>query len=1178
MQDRLTLLRPSRPAARQARLPVALALAGLLATPAGAALHTWTGANSTSWSDAGNWLGGLPAAGAELLLDSATRPSSFNDIAGGLALLGLTLGPNAPAPTLSGNALRFQGAGAYLSMASNGGHGIVNNALVLDGTLQLTGGPSAASQLFLRGNISGPGGLSAAGGLTVMSGNNSFTGATQVASGAALGVAGGALAGTSSIQVARGGELQIVDANVTTTLTAPIALGGRLSSSASDVPGIFGPVPGGTVHGAVTLTDTAEVLALGGTLARPVRMIVNGGVDRAGQALTLATSGVGSRLDTSAISGAGSLTLRPSGGGISTGAISGNGDLAATGPAGSATVASLAGDGRVRVDFDSPFGQLTIAGAITGQRDLDVRSGTLALGTVVPLSFAGQITLAGNGTLQLGRESYLGSASPVLRFEGGGRLVLSDGFGLARDIVTTGGRGSLVMGGGSNTVSSQISGDGGFNVTGGVLTLTGNNSFAGGLGIINDGTVNAVGQPNVTTVRFLTDANLGLAGQGITLGGGLVLPDGYDLSRPLVLGGNLASLSGSGSHLVASDISGNGRLNLGGAARFVLTGTATHSGGVALAGQASGAPAVLVIDSDARLGASGGVLDIGRASGIATLPGTLVAAGQLDIAATRSTSFRRMTVDTNGFDVVFNQPIDGLDMTKAGAGTWTLNTANTHTGADNPVHVLQGTLALGADEALGSRSLVDVAPGARLTLGGHVLTLKSLDSAPGSTVDLGAGGSLRPLFGTLDGSVTGQGELLVGRDGFSPGALTLNGANSFAGAVVVTNGSRLTVGHVDALGATGNLLRLDGGTLEASGRLAAPLVISAATALQIGPGGAGFMAGGQSLVIERSLAGPLALRIQGGSLPASLGGDGGTTNVLLAARNNSFTGDLVLGDPQGFGSAVLGITADGSLGAAGNRLVLGKRFFDGETTRSALGGLRAWDDLTLPATRSVLLDGIAGDTAGFVDTQGHTLVLEATIGELQPGLGLLKTGSGTLVVNAVQAYTGLTEVDEGTLGGHGTLERLRVQGAELAPGESAGLFSVRQDLSFSGGARLTLELGGSTRGGGYDTLDVGGSVDLGDGTELWLSLIGGFTPTAGQQFELIHTGSGLFGQFANVADGARLATRDASGSFLVHYGDGQTLVLSDFQTAAVPEPGSWALLLTGAAWLAWRRQGRQGRD
>lgn len=1158
-------------------LPAALALIGLLPQGVGAAVHVWTGGGSTAnWSDTANWIGGLPAAGGELLLDSAARPASFNDLAG-LSLLGLTLGANAPAPTLSGQALRFQGAGAYLRMDSGAGHGTVNNALVLDSTLQLTGGPGGASQLFLRGDVSGSGGLALVGGTAVLSGNNSFSGLTTLAAGATLGVAGNALAGSSGVQVARGGELQIVNANVVTTLTAPIALGGRLSSSAGMVNTVLGPTPGGWVSGPVTLTDSAEILALTGTTATPVRMIVNGRVDRAGQALTLATSGAQARLDVGAITGAGTLTLRPGGGPIQTGAVTGAGALVAAGPGGLATVASLAGDGAVRVAFDDSFGRLTITGALDGQRDLDVRRGTLALGTTVPLGFTGQITMSGDGTLQLGRESYLGSASPVLRFEAGGRLVLQDGFGLARPVVTTGGMGQLVFGSGSNTVSGAISGDGGFAFTGGVITVTGNNSFAGGLGIFNDGTLNAAGQPNLTTLRFQHDGNLGLAGQGITMSGGLVLPDGYDLDRPLTLVGQTATVSGSGEHVIRSALTGDGRLNLAGAARYVLDGPASHTGGVALAGQANGGAAVLVIDSDARLGGPGGVLNIGRASGLSVLPGTLVAAGRLDIAATRSTSFRAMTVDTAGFDVVFNQPIDGLGMTKTGAGTWTLNTANTRTGGDNPVRVLQGTLALGVAEALGTRSLVQVAGGAQLNLGGHALSVTSLDTEAGATVDLGAGGTLRPLFGTLDGTLTGQGRLAVGRAGFVPAAVTLNAANRFVGTVTVTQGSRLTLGHADALGAAGNLLVLDNGSLEASGRLAAPLVLSAATNLQIGPGGAGFIAGGQSLIIERTLTGPLTLRLQGGSLPTRLSGDGGVTDVRLAARDNSFTGDLVLGDPQGFGTAVLGITADGSLGAASNRLILGKSVFDGETTRSALGGLRAWDSFALAATRTVLLDGSPGGRAGFIDTNGHTLVLAGSVGELQPGLGLLKTGAGTLVVNGDQAYTGRTTVEAGTLGGHGVLEQLSVRGAELAPGESAGLLTVRSDLSFASGARLSVELGGAGRGTGYDALDVGGSVDLGDGTELRLSFIGGFMATAGQQFELIQTGGGLFGQFANVADGERLGLADGSGSFVVHYGDGQRLVLSDFQATAVPEPASWALLLAGAAGLLLRRRARPAR-
>lgn len=1176
-------------------LPALLALAGLLPAPGGAAVHSFTGVNSGSWNDAANWSGGLPVIGGELLLDSATRPATFNDIAGGFTLLGLTLGANAPAPTLTGNTLRFQGDGAYLRMLSDAGHAVVDNALALNSTLHLSGGPSDASQLLLGGDISGGGGLTVLSGRTVLSGNNSFSGATTVAAGATLGIAGGALAGTSGIQVAHGGELQLVSTDGFTSLNKPIALGGRLSSSAQVVPTILGPLPGATVRSAITLTDSAEILAFTHSQASEVIFPVTGAIDLAGQSLTLRASGTGSRLDVASIGGSGrvvvqpeigtvnvgtvdmtgELVLRPVSGAIDVGAVKLAGPLTATGTLGSATVGSLAGNGRVLVDFDQGFGELVITGALDGQHDLEVRSGTLDLRTVVPLSFTGQITLRGEGTLSLGRESYLGSASPVLSFENGGRLALRDGFGLARAITTSGGMGVLELGGFANTVSSNITGDGGFGFVGGVVTVTGNNTFAGGLGVFNDGSINAAGQPNTTTLRFEQDGNLGATGAGITMSGGLALPDGYDLSRPLTLQGNLANLSGSGDHVIASNITGDGRLNLGGAARYVMTGTNTHTGGVALAGQASGQAAVLVIDGDARLGATGGVLNIGRANGFFTLPGTLVAAGNLDIAATRSTTFRAMTVDTNGFDVVFNQPIAGRDMTKAGAGTWTLNTANSDSSGDNLVSVLQGTLSLGVDEALGSRSLIDIAADGRLALNGHVLTATSVSSADGSTLDLGAGGALRPLFGNLDGALTGQGQLLIGRSGFSPGALTLNGANSFAGAIAVTNGSRLTVGHVDALGAVTNLLTLDNGTLEASNRLAAPLVISDAMNLQIGTGGAGFVAGGQSIVIERTLAGPLALNIQGGSLP----GRSDKYDVRLASRNNSFTGDLVLGDPQGFGSAVLGITADGSLGAAGNRLILGKSFYDGESTRIAQGGLRAWDSFALAATRTVLLDGAPGDLAGFIDTNGHTVVLNNSIGELKSELGLLKTGEGTLVVNGAQAYSGLTLVEQGTLGGHGTLERLAVQAAELAPGESAGLLTVRQDLSFSSGALLSMELGGLLRGIGYDALDVGGSVDLGGDTVLKLSFIGGFTALAGQSFELIHAGGGLFGQFANVADGARLLLDDGSGSFVVHYGDGQALVLSDFSAAApVPEPSSWAQLLCGAGLLAWLRRRRETKQ
>ena len=205
--------------------------------------------------------------------------------------------------------------------------------------------------------------------------------------------------------MAAGGELQIVNSNVVTTLNKPIALGGRLSSSAGFVQTLFGAVPGGNVNGAITLTNSAEVIALAGDAANPVRFVVNRATDLApGKSCGCArrartTPGHGHHL------GPGSLALQSDGGTITTGAVSGAGEVLATGNGGSAFLASLAGDGRVLVNF-APAASASSSSAAPSAASVTwtMRSGTLSLASPSAQTFTSQITLHGGGTLSVGRE------------------------------------------------------------------------------------------------------------------------------------------------------------------------------------------------------------------------------------------------------------------------------------------------------------------------------------------------------------------------------------------------------------------------------------------------------------------------------------------------------------------------------------------------------------------------------------------------------------------------------------------------------------------------------------------------------------------------------------------------------------------------------------------------------
>lgn len=1108
---------------RLSALSLAIALVSAAPPVLAVNIFSWTGnAANNNWSSAANWNSAAPlgALDTQLLFDSSSRPTSFNDFAGGLVLNGLTIGPNAGVLNLSGQPLIFSGGSAFLAMQANPlntDHSRIGNALRLDADLRVAGSDSFASQLFLTGAVSGAGALRLDSGVAVLHGLAGYAGNATAGSGASFGLVlvDSAPAVGARLTVEAGGELQLLRVSSTagTVVRRPIALAGDLTTSTLNA-GFF--AESATVIGAVTLTGASRIHAFGAkTSAESSDLRLTGTVDRAGHALTLSTGGAGNTVRlTQTLVGDGDLLLQANGGKLIVAGVSGNGEIRAVGQT----------------------GQVNITGVVAGTHDLHVSGGKLVLERF-DNTFSGTITLSGTGTLQSGNGA-MGNVANTLRFENGGTLL---GAATARAIHTTGGMGTFIIGGSGGNISGNITGDGGMAFD--AVTLSGQNSFAGGLLAIG-------------FVRFNDDSNLGLAGGRILLrDGGLELPAGYTVARPIEVLNAAASIKTAlgQTHLISSDISGAGRLNLIGGT-FTLSGNNSHADGVALN------QATLVLDRDARLGAAGGAFNV--------VNGTLRASADLTIAAGRSSSFSAMIADSNGFDMAFNQAINSNGLTKTGAGRLLLNSVNSNA-SDNDVRVLQGSLQIGIDNALGARAAVrQVANAAVLDLAGHTLGLTELQVDAGGRVILGGTGKLTiERGGQVDGNIEGAGfVVLAGHPDpfFTPGTFRLNNANSsFSGSWNVQGGMTLDVGHAQALGGAGSRLLLDGGTLATGDQLLAPLFISTAMPVQIGAGGAGFRVfNTPSLIIESQISGAGPLRVMGGSAP----GEASIRDVRLANTANTFVGNLTIGDAQTFGNSIVGITADGSLGAAGNQVTLGDSHFDGESNRGARGGLRAWGNINLAASRVLQLNGVDGNSGsgGWIDTNGFNVVVQGGITELASGMELLKTGLGTLALNGQNSYTGMTRVQEGALGGHGSVAQVEIGAdAVLAPGESAGLLSITGNLTFNGG-QLQIELGGLQRGSGFDALNVGGDVNLGDSL-LTLDFIGGFATQvqAGDSFELVQADGNLSGQFTNVASGARLLTVDGEGSFVVTYSDGHHLLLSAYEVTPVPEPESYALMLAG---------------
>lgn len=228
-------------------------------------------------------------------------------------------------------------------------------------------------------------------------------------------------------------------------------------------------------------------------------------------------------------------------------------------------------------------------------------------------------------------------------------------------------------------------------------------------------------------------------------------------------------------------------------------------------------------------------------------------------------------------------------------------------------------------------------------------------------------------------------------------------------------------------------------------------------------------------------------------------------------------------------------------------------------------------------TNQLTLDVADGSAANDLTISGNVFDREL------PGLGVLKTGAGTLLLTGTNNYIGTTTIAAGlllfdgvhsggnylvsqpaTLGGTGTINSTIDVAGTLSPGSPTSTTAqlTTGGASFASTAIFDLQINGYVPGIEYDQLIVNGDVSLG-GAMLEVLRAPHLIPTAGEEFTIIlnngtNAVSGQFAQGASIViDGVEFEIDYAGG-------DGNDVVLRLIAPDVVYVDDDWAGTTIGA--------------
>jgi fibronectin-binding autotransporter adhesin len=774
-------------------------------------------------------------------------------------------------------------------------------------------------------------------------------------------------------------------------------------------------------------------------------------------------------------------------------------------------------------------------------------------------NYSGGTTLTA-GALEIANASALGSGQIVFN---GGTLKTDGAYTIANAVRLDAGGGTLANG----TNAINLSGDltdgstpGALALTGsGAVTLTGTNSFSGGLSVAGTLVATGAGTLGSGTVTLQSGAALSLASAGAIYANAIKLAGNATISAA-------SSLDVALNGVISDDGASHGAVtftgNAAGNSYLAVGGINSYSGGTYLHN------VLIAANNDSAFGTGAVTMD---AALVSSQNSSVTLANNIVVASGNGAVFQ---LDGNGIilDGTVSDATTGgkvtLDLTHdaIAAGTVVFNGNNSYSGGT----VIGGgdTAVAGTDTAFGTGAITIA--GGVLAAGGSVpLTLANDIQLDTAGAGIRGNGAQLTLNGILSNGTSGAGHLIVGSGGAGDSStVILSGNNTFTGGltvaggtVVAANSAAFGTGTIDMAGGTtlgyangvsvANTLNLTGNVTFSvasgnsaiqSGDIGDDTPATAYAVTKTGTGTLAWTGTNTSSANVRLSAGTLEIGSYGALGSGTYTFDGGTLKLDGGwAISNNFqvlSGGTL--DTNGYSTELTGdVSSDGSDGAltitgAGSVLISGTNNLAGGATLGAntlltaagASGLGA-GDVSMAAGSSIRFTttsgtftnrfALDGDPTFTVDS-GLTTTLTGVISDApSPATAgvLEKNGVGTLVLSAANTYSGGTKLLGGVLSadnngalGSGTLT---FDGGTLASGGNPALGNA---VSINAG-------GGAIRVDG-NTIELTGVIADGTGGGDVLTLTEGTVPGI-----VVLSGINTFSQGLNVGSGVTALARNS---------------------------------------------------